>query len=86
MDHGKQFPQRFPQPLAVSLVLSAGQRQQEFHVADQVGHAELHPHVELPHVLAVGAEVIAAQHAVEFRAQHLDQDLRAARLVDAEQV
>ena len=85
VDHGKQFPQRVPQPLAISLILTAGQRQKEFHVADQMCHAELHQHVKLPHVLAVGAEVIAAQHAVELLAQHRHQHFRAARLVDAEE-
>ena len=64
MDDAKQVPQGVPQTLAVSLDLASGERQQELHVADQVGPAELHQHLALPHVLAVGAEVIAAEHPV----------------------
>ena len=85
VDHGKQIPQCVTHPLAVSLIVPSGQRQQELHVTDQVGHAELHQHVELPHVLAVGAEIIAAQHAVELLAEHRHQHLRSPRLVDAKE-
>ena len=78
----RPFSLRVPHPLAISLVLASGQRQQELHIANQVRHAELHQHVELPHVLAVGAEVIAAQHAVELLAQHFHKHFRPPRLVD----
>ena len=46
---------------------------QELHVADEMSQAELQRHVFIQlHVLAVRAEVIAAQDAVELRPQHLD--------------
>src|SRR5664280_2389065 len=59
MNDSEQFPQRRPHPLPVGLLLSTRQRHEKLHVADQVGQAELHQHIELPHVFAVGTEVIA---------------------------
>jgi hypothetical protein len=35
-------------------------------IAEQMGQTELHEHAEVSHVLAVGAEVVAAQHSLEF--------------------
>ena len=60
------------------------QRGEEFDIANQMGDAELHGDIEVLHELAVGREIVAAQGAVELVAQDLDQNLRAARLVDAE--
>jgi len=57
---------------------------QELHVADQMGQAELDPHIAEVQVFAVGREIVAAQQAVEFRAQQLQEHLRAAGLVDLE--
>ena len=85
VDHAEEIAQGLPQTLAVSLNLAFGERQQVLHVADQVDHGELHQHIAVPHVLAVGAEVVAAQHPVELLAQHFHEDLRAPRLVGAKE-
>ena len=85
VDDVKQAPQFFQQPPAVvggHLVRQVGQ---ELHVADQVGQAELHQHVEVAHVLAVGREVVAAEHAGKLPAQGVNQHLGAARRVDAKE-
>ena len=58
---------------------------QELDVADQVGQTKLHEHAAVLHVLAVGAEVVAAQKTVEFLAQHGDEHVGTARRIDAEQ-
>ena len=76
---------RREQPLAIGARFGVGQPGQELDVADQVGDAELHRDVEVAHVLVVGGEVVAAEHAVEFLAEHVEQDLRAAGLVDLEE-
>ena len=54
-------------------------RGQELDVANEMSQAELHQHVAVAHVLAIGAEVIAAEHAVEFRAQDFEQNVGTAR-------
>ena len=69
---------------AVRLIRGIGMLGQELQIADQVGQAELHQHSALAHVLAVGTEVVASENAVEFSAQHLDQDLGAPRGCDLE--
>jgi len=85
MDHAEKLLQCLAHPAAVRFLLLVRKRDEELHVADQVGHAELHQGAELAHVFAIGTEVVAAQNAVEFLAKHLDEHLRAARLVDLEQ-
>lgn len=58
---------------------------QELDVPDQVGKAELHQHMEIAHVFAIGGEIVAAEDPLEFLSQDLDQDIGSSRLVDAEE-
>src|SRR5262249_33169886 len=51
----------------------------------QMGQAELHADIEVLHVLAIGAEVVATQEAIELLAENVDEDIGTARRVDAEQ-
>lgn len=86
MNHMKHLPGRFQNALSVGAILFVGMIDQNFYIADEVGQAELHQHVVVqPHVFAVGTEIVAAQHAVEFLTKNFQQHIRAARSVDFEQ-
>ncbi len=61
------------------------QRHKELHVADQMGNAKLNAHIKRVHVLALSAEVVATQHAVELFTQRIDEHLAATRRVDPEE-
>jgi hypothetical protein len=52
---------------------------QKPHIADQVGHAKLDRRAAVGHVLVVGREIVAADHAAERLAQHRPQHRAAAR-------
>jgi len=86
MNQAEHRPQLVEHPAAVGPVAGVGMLDQEFHVADQMSQAKLHEDVLIePHVLAVGAEVVAAQNTVELRAQHIQQHVAATRRRDLEQ-
>jgi len=73
------------QLLAVGAGGPIGQRGEELDIATQMGDAALHGDMEVLPELAVGREIVAAQGALELLAQDLDQDLRAAGVVDTQQ-
>ena len=77
MKRAKHFADSLQQALAVGLRRLVRKDRQILYVADQMGQAELHAKVQFTHVFAIGAEVIAAQHAIEVGAQHLVQNLTA---------
>ncbi len=83
MNRGEQLSQMREQRLAIPPVGAAGMLDQKLHVADPTRQTELYADVEVLHVLAVRAEIVAAQQAVELLAQHVDEHVRAARRVDA---
>jgi len=60
------------QPLSVGFHLGVAQPGEILDITDQMGDAELHGDVEVVHVLVVGREVVAAEHAVELLAEHVD--------------
>ena len=74
----------FQEQRAVAAIVGIGMLHQEFHVADQMRQAELHEHMAVLHVLAVGAKVVTADQTVELLAEHVEQNLRAARAIDGE--
>src|SRR4051794_12184133 len=71
--------------LAVTSIGGHGMLDQELDVADQMSQAELDFDAKILHVLAVRAEVVAAQQSVKFLPQYLDENVRAARRIDLEQ-
>ena len=85
MDDGKQSTQTLQDPLTIGLVARVRMLDKKAHVAQQMGQAELHQDAKIFHVLAIGAEIVAAQNALELLAQHVDEDIRAPRLIDFEQ-
>ena len=78
VDHLEQALQRGPQVLPITAVPLIGQRRQELHIADQVSQTKLQTHATLPHVAAIGREIVAAQNALELLAQDVHQYLRIA--------
>ena len=85
VDHVEQLAAGPPAPAGHTPPSPDPATDKELHVADQVGQAELDPHVAEVQVFAVGREIVAAQQAVEFLAQQLQEHLRAAGLVDLEE-
>ncbi len=90
MNHAKQLSQIDQQTLSMCLVPLVRMVSQELYVANEMSQAELQQHVLIQsHVLAIGAEIVTAQHAVEFLAQNLEQHVTATRgrnLVDREKI
>ena len=84
VNDAEQFPQMFQEQRAVAAIVGIGMLHQEFHVADQMRQAELHEHMAVLHVLAVGAKVVTADQTVELLAEHVEQNLRATRGIDVE--
>src|SRR3954462_12275178 len=84
MDDGEQGTQGLPQAPAVGLLAWVRQGQQELDISNQVGQTELHGDAAVPHVLALGTKVIAAQDALEVCPQNVQQYPRATRGIDVE--
>jgi len=82
MNRAEHFANRIEQTLAVRLRRRVRKRREVLHVADHVGQTELHAQIRFTHVFSIRAEIIAAEHAFEFVAERLVQDLTAPRLVD----
>ena len=85
VNDAKQCTQTFQHPFAVRLVFCVRMFDKKAHVAQKMGQAKLHEDVEVFHVLAVGREIVAAQDAVEFFAQHVHENIRATGRVDLEE-
>lgn len=75
----KQLSQVLQDSLTVPAILFVVVRRKELDVSNEVSQAELHHHIEVLHILAIGTEVIAAHDAIEFFAENVDQDFRTTR-------
>ena len=86
MDNLEQLAQGGQDTVAIGTVLRVGVFDQELDVANQMRETELHQHMLVQaHVFAIGAEVVAADHTIEFRSQRVQQHFAAARRFDLEQ-
>jgi hypothetical protein len=77
MDEVKHASAPTQNRLGIDLQPRIGMLGQALQIPNEVGEAELDQTPHLTHELAVGAEVITAEHPVEVAPQHLQQHLRS---------
>ena len=82
VDDGEKGAQSVENTLAVGLVFGVRMFDEEADIAKKMSEAELNEDARVFHEFAVGGEVITADEAVEVVAEHFEEDIGAARMVD----
>jgi hypothetical protein len=82
MPNAKEVFHRHQQPLAKTARSTIRQRSQELHVTNQMRPAELHAGSKVQAKLAVGAVVVATDHASKGLAKELLEDIRTPRVIN----
>jgi len=78
VDDGEKSAQPVKNALAVGLVYGVRMFDEEADIAKKMSEAELDEDPRVFHEFAVGGEVITADKAVEFVAEHFEEDIGAA--------